>query len=448
MPNSGPEQGGDGWWIFKNYAPQASMECRSWTRRQHMLREQIQRANADIVCLQELVDCSFKADWDFMEKLGYANYALFRKGRFRPATFWRPSLELAGDIIHKDRVLVTPLRRVPGASADTSTSAAPSSIDCRPIIFVVNCHLKAMNDPDRRLRQVHEAVDACRKQLIKAKARAGNARKREKSQSEPAMEVVIVCGDFNCEFVVPTNAKSEGVAHVNEAVFDYLLGGQSATRSGKVKKNGVGLFQDVYADNPRPTLIAPPLIGLLTSPKQPNSQPNEDKFDNLTPKILDNLAQIFRQLATSRTAGGETVMSRKDVDAYITRVNLQTGRGSEYRCALSLLERRAQSQTEAGQAADPPHLTLSDFVHIYREEVTDGKYWGVRHDLFVLGQGVEEELTHMQPFQARYDYCFVSRHVRCNATLTFAHDKEGLQGFIPNEVQPSDHTPVGVELCL
>ena len=106
LPNSE-----DGWWTYKMYMPPLPDELKhasSWDYRRGLLRKRIQLINADVVCLQEVSPRSFDADFKFMEDIGYDCHQLFKKGRFRPATFWKSTVcELVMPAAHKDRCLIT-----------------------------------------------------------------------------------------------------------------------------------------------------------------------------------------------------------------------------------------------------------------------------------------------------------------------------------------------------
>lgn len=99
-------------------------------------------SDADVVCFQEVSPLSFDTDFAFMEKeLGYTGKEMFKKGRFRPATFWK-RCELVSAAVHKDRTLLTALR-------------------CHNQTWhVLNCHLQAGPEAARRVRQIHEGTKA------------------------------------------------------------------------------------------------------------------------------------------------------------------------------------------------------------------------------------------------------------------------------------------------
>lgn len=151
----------DGWWNFKMYHPPLTTAKEkvwsSWAHRRDLLRHRISTVDADVVCLQEVAPVSFDDDFRFMRELGYDGHEMFKKGRFRPATFWKTSrLTLAADAVHKDRSLITAFRRpsqddVPESSDEASTPAPRTW-------YVLNCHLQAGKEGKRRLRQIQEGV--------------------------------------------------------------------------------------------------------------------------------------------------------------------------------------------------------------------------------------------------------------------------------------------------
>ena len=84
----------------------------TWEYRKSLLRERIGLIDADVVCLQEASPISFDDDFAFMfDDLGYDGVELYRKGRFRPATFWKKDrLVLVETPQHKDRTLLQKVR--------------------------------------------------------------------------------------------------------------------------------------------------------------------------------------------------------------------------------------------------------------------------------------------------------------------------------------------------
>jgi endonuclease/exonuclease/phosphatase family metal-dependent hydrolase len=108
---------------------------------------------ADIVCLQEVAPASFEEDFAFMHELGYDGKEMFKKGRFRPATFWKSAhCELACPPVHKDRTLLTAF----SVRNPTNSQTKPPKRNW----YVLNCHLQAGREGKRRLRQINEGVRA------------------------------------------------------------------------------------------------------------------------------------------------------------------------------------------------------------------------------------------------------------------------------------------------
>jgi len=181
----------DGWWSYKMYPP-GREEWSNWEYRRNLLKERIGTANADVVCLQEVAPVSFEEDFAFMsEELGYDGVELFKRGRFRPATFWRTSRHvLAAPPVHKDRTLLTAFR--PVANSDTNNGGGNASTTATTkeqnseekqgkqkkhprsstaedddgtgggikTWYVLNCHLQAGKEGRRRVRQINEGVRA------------------------------------------------------------------------------------------------------------------------------------------------------------------------------------------------------------------------------------------------------------------------------------------------
>ena len=99
-----------------------------------------------------------------MQRLGYDKHEMFRKGRFRPATFWRSNrVTQYGSSMHRDRCLVTAFHPTSEIFSDV---ALPSELpqDTNPthtptlcttpleIIWLANCHLSAGGGVERNIR--------------------------------------------------------------------------------------------------------------------------------------------------------------------------------------------------------------------------------------------------------------------------------------------------------
>jgi mRNA deadenylase 3'-5' endonuclease subunit Ccr4 len=129
----------------------------SWDFRRNLIRDRISAVDADIICFQEVSPVSFDSDFSFMLELGYDGKELFKKGRFRPATFYKTSRwELVTPAVHKDRTLLTVFRR---KIVIDETVPMVRTAD-RKNWYVLNCHLQAGKQASRRLRQINEGVRA------------------------------------------------------------------------------------------------------------------------------------------------------------------------------------------------------------------------------------------------------------------------------------------------
>jgi mRNA deadenylase 3'-5' endonuclease subunit Ccr4 len=157
LPNSQ-----DGWWTYKMYPPRCSTcveshenDITTWSYRQKLLKNRIAISNPDVVCLQEVSPASFESDLvEALSELGYDSHVMHKKGRFRPATFWKSSkLKLASEPSHKDRSLLTIF---------SSSGASGETISSNPALhwYVLNCHLQAGPAAPRRLRQINEGIKA------------------------------------------------------------------------------------------------------------------------------------------------------------------------------------------------------------------------------------------------------------------------------------------------
>eukprot|EP00977_Amphora_coffeiformis_P005331 scaffold1140_cov157-Amphora_coffeaeformis.AAC.7 len=157
------------WWAYKMYNPPvADPSMASWDYRRDLIQERIrtvvwfshcnrQHIDPTIVCLQEVSPSTFEEDFGFMHDLGFDS-ELFKKGRFRPATFWkRDQCELVAPAVHKDRTLLTAFRLL---SNNDGTTDEGSDKRMKKNWYVLNCHLQAGKQAPRRVRQINEGVRA------------------------------------------------------------------------------------------------------------------------------------------------------------------------------------------------------------------------------------------------------------------------------------------------
>lgn len=126
----------------------------SWDYRKKLIQERLEIINPDVVCLQEVSPVSFEQDFEFMkEQLGYDGVELFKRGRFRPATFWRTNkCHLVAPAVHNDRTLLTAFQLVGGEEENANVNW-----------HVLNCHLQAGPQGPRRVRQIDDGITSSNK---------------------------------------------------------------------------------------------------------------------------------------------------------------------------------------------------------------------------------------------------------------------------------------------
>ena len=431
----------DGWWTYKNFHPPLDAATRhigDWQYRSEMIRKRLELIDADIVCLQEVSPKSFEQDFAFMaDDLGYDGVELFKKGRFRPSTFWKKSVvDLAAPPVHKDRTLLTTFRHVNAPASDGEEEARN--------FHVLNCHLQAGKNGGRRVRQVHEGVGAAVKLARKLK------------EEDPTSPLLIVCGDFNGQ------AECGAVRYLEDGSIgpDFVEDGESVTSKDKKISTSAPLI-DVAASLNReapPTLVVPELISQII---EGGTEDNAYRVDTqLSTDVLERLERAYYQYATHED-GGTKVMGISDVEKWLTDINGQVGRGSEFRRAAREMgyvdppEVEESSEASGGEsngqkAVEKPKpritipedgiLSLEGFQRVYLGECREGKFWGISYDLAIMGQPLPDIGT----FSARFDRMYCSQALRPTAVLDTVSEVA-----CPNLHEPSDHLPVAarLEIC-
>ena len=434
----------DGWWLYKYYPPGVPDAAMAWPARAALLESLLLRADPDIVCLQECAAESFESDFAFLHRAGY-NAALYGKGRMRPATLWKASrfaiCDAAGALAPADPELVRPAGAQDAAPLEYTTlpgttpgvtqgdrtlltalrllgdDGAPAA--AAPPLWIVNVHLSAGAEARRRLSQVHDGLDRIRKQRAKALPK-----------DHPPRAAVVVAGDFN----------SQGATAVRELLTrgevlpDYREAGDPTEReqastevTSKPKRQVVGAFVDACDGGALcgPTYYAPTLQPLMV--------------DDATGAITDGLRAALADCFAKLSADGK-VLTMEEQRKWLVAVNKKEGRGSEWRAAA-----------KAREAKGSDALELTEFVGVYEEEVAQGKFWGVEHDLRVLrGDGLA--VAGAPPFTAVFDYVFASDSlevVGVQPPLDEARAAAMLangETWLPNEWYASDHLPVAAAL--
>lgn len=199
------------------------------------------------------------------------------------------------------------------------------------------------------------------------------------------------------------------------------------------------------APPPPPTMVVSELISLLMAPHSSASgQGPATAWENprLNDAMRTRLQRIFGRLATGQAADdGTAVMTVADVEKWLTTINGQVGRGDEFRQAARQMGWTSEDPSDARITALPAGgvLTWPGFVAVYEAELRSGKFWGIAHDMAVLG----EPLPVTELYTARYDRLYASAAVETTAVMDFvAHES------CPNAQEPSDHLPVAASFRL
>ena len=126
------------------------------------------------------------------------------------------------------------------------------------------------------------------------------------------------------------------------------------------------------------------------------------------------------------------------------------------RAAKALREARARADGAATAAPmySPPRLHRKDFLEVYSQELAQGKFWGIEHDLRVVnGRGLAAKDA--APFTARFDYLYYTPGaLRLTHVLPPLSDAQYASllspggEILPNAWFPSDHLPVAAALEL
>lgn len=392
----------------------------SWDYRRDLLKERIELVNADVVCFQEIAPRSFEKDFEFMQELGYDGVEVFRKGRFRPATFWKTSAcELAMPAVHKDRCLLTAFRLNSSSKEDDNEpSRSKEAQSTTSNWYVCNCHLQAGKQGPRRVRQINEAL----------KGIMTMARKQKEPNPESLLRV-IVCGDFN------GGQECGAVRFLEDGFIDENFREDGEPVSSGLKKMPldkpmVDAATSVPDRDPPATLVVSELMSNLME---------EASYENpvLSQSMLERLERIYKTLASDRE-----VMNLEDVEKWLRIINRDLGRGDEYRQAAKQMgyvdnyENPDESYEEKKKRVKLPEegvLTLEGFINVYRKELEAGKFWGIGHDMAVLGDPLPDDGV----FTARFDRIYYSQNLRPTALLDTTSDIP-----CPNGREPSDHLPV------
>jgi hypothetical protein len=382
----------DAWWTYKMYDPSSLMmdgiighdggdssvedvvvkdrcsDITSWEYRRGLIEQKVRTMGPDIVCFQEVSPTSFEDDFRFMcDELGYDGVALFKKGRFRPATFWKTNeWTLVPPEVHKDRSLLTAFCRT--KSDDGNCENNKKTDDDQPW-FIANCHLQAGKNGPRRVRQIQEAV----------KGVLTMARKLKVPKPEQKTRIV-VCGDFN------GGAESGAIRFLEDGFVDETLLEDNEPVSSNRKNLPlshplVDVSTTVAADarggdGPPPTLVVQELMSSLMDDV---TYQNPD----LSASMKDRLERIYKRLAT----GEDGQMTLCDVEKWLLLINKKLCRGDEYRNAalqMGFVDNIDDDENESWEdrkkrirLPEDGVLTLEGFIQVYQKELEGGKFWYV-----------------------------------------------------------------------
>jgi hypothetical protein len=238
---------------------------------------------------------------------------------------------------------------------------------------------------------------------------------------------LVVCGDFN------GGAECGAVRYLEDGFIDEntIEDGEQVS-SGRKDMPMKQPLTDVASSldrDPPPTLVVPELISTLIK---------EGTHDDmaLSQDMLDRLERIFGRLATDENGK----MSLGDVQEWLVKINRELGRGDEYREAARQMGWKDpnpnptfEQQKTRIELPKNGALSLMGFIEVYRKELKAGKFWGIAHDMAVLGDPLPDKGV----FTARYDRMYYSAAIKPVAILDTLSDKA-----CPNDKEASDHLPV------
>jgi endonuclease/exonuclease/phosphatase family metal-dependent hydrolase len=421
LPNSS-----DGWWNYKMYSHSNSLEIdkiSTWDYRRELIKNKIKTIDPDVVCVQEVSPVSFEEDFAFMEELGYDGVEMFKRGRFRPATFWRSSkCKLAHPPVHKDRTLLTAFH----------LDLPDDHQHKHQVWHVLNCHLQAGPQGPRRVRQIDEGVSASFKLAKKLK------------EKDPRSPLLVVCGDFN------GSSECGAVRYLEDGSVDSTFiedGEPVASREKKCPLNKPMLDVISMVDRPEPpTLVVAELISQMV--KDSSSAYEEPEFnDDMISRLTTCYVKYATQSDSDEIGVDGKVMCRKDVEKWLLDINKALGRGSEFRCAAKEMGWTEPPQEEGTDKKDRPPivlpedgiLTLTGFLNVYTGELRGGKFWGIAYDCKVMGVPLPDKGC----FEARFDRMYCSDRLVPSAIVDTISTVP-----CPNENEPSDHLPVAASFAI
>ena len=254
---------------------------------------------------------------------------------------------------------------------------------------------------------------------------------------------LIVCGDFN------GGPECGAVRYLEDGKVDetFFEDGEPVSSGPKVLPLAEPMkdVATLVERSPPPnTLVVAELISSLV-------QGGEAAYENpsLSNVAVEGLERIYQRFATLTLEDSRVVMGISDVEKWLVEINGQVGRGSEFREAARQMGWEEEERNDLDPSAKkekprvflPPDgvLTLQGFLLVYEAELRQGKFWGIAHDMAVLG----EPLPNAGVFQSRFDRMYCSDTIQPVAVMDFLAYKP-----CPNEDEPSDHLPVAASFVL
>lgn len=260
---------------------------------------------------------------------------------------------------------------------------------------------------------------------------------RKLKEPEPEKNIrLVVCGDMN------GGEESGAVQYLEKGFVDETFLEDSEPVSSSRKDlplaysmiDATSCVEREGGEESPPTMVVAELMSSMMA---------EASYNNpiMSQAMLDRLERIYHRLAT----GKDGHMSRADVEKWLIKINHRLGRGDEYRNAALEMGWQDENPDDPWQDRKsriqlPDHgiLTLEGFRNVYQKELEGGKFWGIAHDMAVLGDAIPDQGL----FSARYDRMYCSRAIQPSAVLDSAASSP-----CPNREEPSDHLPVAASFC-